>query len=101
MRVAGSAGFLCWQTAAARQNDAVMYGLQLLLKYDYISLQTTWGGYVGWERYGDAPMSLKLKASGHIKNFEPFVQYQWGIQDYPYHQLRIGLAYHFDILKTQ
>ena len=101
MRVAGSAGFLCWQTAAARQNDAVMYGLQLLLKYDYISLQTTWGGYVGWERYGDAPMSLKLKASGHIKNFEPFVQYQWGIQDYPYHQLRIGLAYHFDILKAQ
>ena len=101
LRLAGSAGFLCWQTADARQNDAVMYGLQASLKHEYVSLQTTWGGYVGWERYGDAPMTLKLRAAGHIQGFEPYVQYQWGIKDYPFHQLRIGLAYQIDILKSK
>ena len=101
LRLAGSAGFLCWQTAEARQNDAVMYGLQASLKHEYVSLQTTWGGYVGWERYGDAPMTLKLRAAGHIQGFEPYVQYQWGIKDYPFHQLRIGLAYQIDILKSK
>lgn len=99
LRLAGSVGFLCWQTTDARQNDAVMYGLQAALKHEYVSLQATWGGYVGWERYGDVPMSLKMRASGHIKGFEPYVQYQWGIQDYPFHQLRVGLAYNIDILK--
>ena len=98
LRLAASAGFLCWQTANARQNDAVMYGVQAQLRHEFFSVQTTWGGYVGWERYGDAPMSLKVRAAGHIKGFEPYVQYQWGIKDYPYHHLRIGLTYNIDIL---
>ena len=101
LRFAGSVGFLCWQTAEARQNDAVMYGLQARLNHEYFSAQVEWGGYVGWERYGDAPMSLKVRAAGHIKGFEPFVQYQWGIKDYPYHQIRVGLAYNINILKPR
>lgn len=99
LRFAGSVGFLCWQTADARQNDAVMYGLQMTARHEYASLQATWGGYVGWERYGDAPMSIKIRAAGHAQGFEPFVQYQYGIKDYPFHQIRVGLAYHFNILK--
>lgn len=99
IRLAGSAGFLCWQTTEGRQNDAVMYGLQAQLLHEYFSLQTTWGGYVGWERYGDAPMSIQCRAAGLIKGFEPYVQYQYGIQDYPYHQLRVGLVYHIKVLK--
>ena len=99
LRFSGSVGFLCWQTAEARQNDAVMYGLQAQLRHEYFSLQTTWSGYVGWERYGDAPMSLKVRAAGQVKGFEPYVQYQWGIKDYPYHQLRVGLVYNITILK--
>ena len=75
-----------------------MYGVQAQLRHEFFSVQTTWGGYVGWERYGDAPMSLKVRAAGHIKGFEPYVQYQWGIKDYPYHHLRVGLAYNIDIL---
>ena len=101
IRLAGSIGFLCWQTIEARQNDAVMYGLQAQLNHEYASLQATWGGYIGWERYGDAPMSLKIRVAGHIQAFEPFVQYQWGIQDFPYHQIRVGLVYKLDILKNQ
>jgi len=98
LRFAGSVGFLCWQTDNARQNDAVMYGLQAQLRHEYASLQATWGGYVGWERHGDAPMSLKVRAAGHVKGFEPYVQYQWGIQDYPFHQIRVGMVYNIAIL---
>lgn len=99
VRLAGSAGFLCWQTTEGRQNDAVMYGLQAQLRHEYFSLQTTWGGYIGWERYGDAPMTIKCRAAGHIKGFEPYLQYQYGIQDFPYHQLRVGLVYNIKVLK--
>lgn len=100
-RLAGSAGFLCWQTDNGRQNDAVMYGLMALAKHTYFSLQAVWGGYVGWERHGDAPMSLKCRAAGHVKGFEPYIQYQWGIKDYPFHQIRVGLVYSLDILKKR
>ena len=99
LRLAGSAGFLCWQTDNARQNDAVMYGLQAQLRHEYCSVQATWGGYVGWERHGDAPMTIKVRAAGHVKGFEPYVQYQYGFKDYPFHQIRVGLAYHIEILK--
>ena len=98
LRLAGTAGFLCWQTDNARQNDAVMYGLTALLVHRYFALQGTWSGYVGWERHGDAPMSLKARAAGRIKGFEPYVQYQYGIKDYPFHQIRLGLVYNLDIL---
>ena len=98
LRFAGSVGFLCWQTDNGRQNDAVMYGLQAQLRHEFFSLQATWGGYVGWERYGDAPMSIKASAAGRVKGFEPYVQYQYGIKDYPFHQIRVGLVYNLDIL---
>ena len=101
LRLAGSAGFLCWQTDNGRQNDAVMYGLQLLLKSQYLSLRTTWSGYVGWENMGDRPMIIKGRLAGHAKGFEPYVEYQYGIKDYPFHMLRVGLAYNIDILKKQ
>ena len=101
LRLAGSVGFLCWQTDNARQNDAVMYGLQATLRQEYFSMQATWGGYVGWERNGDAPMSIKVRAAGHAKGFEPYVQYQYGIKDYPFHQIRAGLIYHINILKSE
>jgi len=101
LRLAGSAGFLCWQTDNGRQNDAVMYGLQFYARYRFISLRTTWGGYVGWERHGDQPMSIKAVLAGHVRGFEPFVQYQYGIQDYPFHQLRLGLVYNIQFAKLQ
>lgn len=101
LRLAGSVGFLCWQTANARQNDAVMYGLQLLLRSKYISLRTIWSGYIGWENAGDRPMTIKGRLSGHVKNFDPYVEYQYGIKDYPFHNLRIGIVYNIDILKKK
>ena len=100
-RLAGSLGFLCWQTDNSRQNDALMYGVQVLVRQEYVSLRATWGGYMGWEEHGDRPMTLKAQLSGHIKGFEPYIAYQYGIKDYPFHQLRVGLAYNIDILQKR
>jgi hypothetical protein len=54
---------------------------------------------VGWQRNGDRPMSIKARVAGHIQGFEPYVQYQYGIKDYPFHQVRVGLVYNLNILK--
>lgn len=98
LRLAASAGFLCWQTADGRQNDAVMYGVQAKLTTKYFVLSETFGGYVGWERCGDAPMSLKTQINGRIGAFEPFFLYQYGLCDWPFHQFRLGLVYNLAIL---
>ena len=49
-RIALSTGFLCWQTANGRQNDAVMYGALASLKTGPFKAEVNYGGYVGWEQ---------------------------------------------------
>ncbi len=98
LRFVGSTGFLCWQTDNGRQNDAVMYGLRVKLQMKYLTIQETWSGYVGWEKDGDRPMTLKTNVVGRVGNFEPFFSYQYGLKDYPFHQFRLGLSYRIDVL---
>ncbi len=107
LRFAASGGFLCWQTDNGRQNDAVMYGAMLKLRTKYFTLSETFSGYVGWESSSckmgeiahDCPMSIKTNLTAHYKQFELLFQYQYGLQDYPFHQFRVGFAYNFDVLK--
>ncbi len=98
LRVAVSGGFLCWQTDNGRQNDAVMYGAMVAYRYKNFSIDTTFGGYVGWEGDGDCPMTLKTNLSYHINNLSLRMGYQVGFKDWPYHQIRNGATYAFDIL---
>ena len=99
LRLSGTLGFLCWQTDNGRQNDALYYGLQGLIQYKYVSARVTWSGYNGWEYAGDRPMTIQVRLAGHIQGFEPYVQYQKGLRDYPYRMLRVGLVYNWNIVK--
>ena len=101
LRLAASGGFLCWQTDNGRQNDAVMYGAMLAYRFRRLSFDATFGGYVGWERDGDSPMTLKTNLSYHIDNLALRLGYQVGFNDWPYHQIRIGATYAFDILSQR
>ena len=92
-RLAGTIGFLCWQTTTSRQNDALYYGLQGQVNSRYLSASATWSGYAGWEQAGDRPMVIQARLTGHVQHFNPFIQYQYGIKDYPYHQIRVGISY--------
>lgn len=92
-RTAVSTGFLCWQTANGRQNDAVMYGVSASLKTGPVKAEVNYGGYVGWESKGDRPMTLKTKLSWSVGRFSINAMYQVGFVDWPFHQVRLGAAY--------
>lgn len=91
--VALSTGFLCWQTNNGRQNDAVMYGAQVRLRAGRWSLEETLAGYSGWEHAGDCPATLRSRIALHFNRLEPYMMYLYGLRDYPFHQLRVGVAY--------
>ena len=101
LRLAVSGGFLCWQTDNGRQNDAVMYGAMLAYSYKNFTIDTCFGGYVGWENDGDRPMTLKSNISYRIGDLSLRLGHQVGFKDWPYHQIRIGATYMFDILNNR
>ena len=98
LRLALSGGFLCWQTDNGRQNDAVMYGALLAYNYKRFSIDTCFGGYAGWENDGDRPMTLKTSLSYRLGDFSLRLMHQVGFKDWPYHQIRFGATYSFDML---
>lgn len=107
IRLAASGGFLCWQTDNGRQNDAVMFGGLARLETRLLNLEMQLSGYTGWEHtmsHGegahDTPVTLKVFMNLHINpHWDVVTQFQRGINDYPYTQLKLGAAYKIDILK--
>jgi hypothetical protein len=98
LRLALSTGFLCWQTDNGRQNDAVMYGALLSYTKGRFDADLQYGGYVGWENEGDRPMTLKTRFSWSFDRLALVLAHQSGFKDWPYHQVRVGLTWSFDIL---
>ena len=107
LRGAVSTGFLCWQTGNGRQNDAVQYGVMAKWANRYFDLSETFAGYSGWEHNAsnggkqahDRPAILRTDLAFHVKRFDIVAVYQYGLRDYPYQQVRLGLAYKWDVLK--
>lgn len=95
LRVALSGGFLCWQTDNGRQNDAVMYGALASFEAGPVVLTSQFGGYVGWEQDGDAPMTVRVDAEWRIGDFSVGLGWQMGLADWPFHQFRAGIGYSF------
>jgi hypothetical protein len=99
-------GFFSWETTGGRQNDAPIYGLKLILKNNHTAVENTLSGYNGWmhkhpgygSNYGDNPLIYNIKLSQKIKDYHIFGQYQYGIRDYPYHQLRVGFTFEIPFL---
>jgi len=105
LRAAVSTGFLCWQTDLGRQNDATQFGVMAKWENTYFSLSANLAGYSGWEHNNDGgelahdrPTVLRFDLIGHFGNLDAVAVYQYGLRDYPYHLVRVGLAYRLDIL---
>lgn len=100
IRFVGNIGFLCWETTNSTQNDAPMYGAKIITGNKKWQWENTLSGYYGWMHtnhnyssdYGDAPLVLATKLSLKLHKIDYFTQYQYGIKDYPYHQLRVGVS---------
>ena len=89
-----STGFLCWQTDNGRQNDAVMFGILGEYFNPCFTLGAQYGGYVGWEKCGDFPRTLRVRCDAGPQKWtvRPYVQYQHGFSDWPFDQLRVGIT---------
>jgi hypothetical protein len=106
IRVVGNLGFMCWETSGSKQDDAPMYGIKMILAHKRLKLDNTLSGYCGWmhtskeygEDYGDAPLVFATKLSYQQKNAAYFIQYQKGILDFPYNQIRLGVTLSLSML---
>ncbi|MGC3979016.1 MAG: hypothetical protein QM751_12810 [Paludibacteraceae bacterium] len=103
IRAVANTGFLCWETTNSTQDDATMYGGKLIIGNPTWKLENTVSGYWGWIHtnarlnplgdYGDAPLVYAAKFSIMNKKIDYFAQYQYGIKDFPYHQIRVGISF--------
>lgn len=101
IRLIANLGFLCWETTNSTQNDAPMYGIKFILGNERWKIENTLSGYWGWMHthpkygsdYGDAPLVYAAKYTILKGYMDYFIQYQYGIKDFPYHQVRAGISF--------
>ncbi|MGA9211810.1 hypothetical protein [Kaistella sp.] len=100
IRLVGNIGFYSWDVLTPNNNvqdDALMYGLKMILKKKNISWENTISGYNGWIKrapdYGDKPIILGTKLNLKGKQNTYFLQYQYGIRYFPFNQIRIGAVF--------
>jgi len=107
IRAVVNVGFMCWETERqSTQDDAPMYGGKIIIGNQNWKLENTLSGYWGWMHtnvrygadYGDAPMVYAAKITKLTKNINYFAQYQYGINDFPYQQIRLGISFTIDKL---
>ena len=105
IRLVADAGFYSWDVQTPNlnvQDDALMYGLKLILKKKNISWENTISGYNGWitrvPDYGDKPIVFASKLNFKGKKNRYFIQYQNGIRYFPYNQIRIGAVFPLESL---
>jgi hypothetical protein len=103
IRGVANVGFMCWETTGSRQDDAPMYGGKLIIGNPNWKLENTLSGYWGWIHtyaalspagdYGDAPLVYAAKFTIKRGYMDYFAQYQYGITNFPYHQIRVGISF--------
>lgn len=91
IRMVADAGFLCWETTNSMQNDAAMYGVKIIMSNKIIEFENSISGYNGWMNNGDHPIVYSFQLSQKNRKINFFGQYQYGIRDYPYHHIRLGI----------
>jgi len=102
IRAVANAGFMSFETERqSTQDDAPLYGGKIILGNEKWKLENSLSGYWGWmhtnlsygSNYGDAPMVYAAKISKISKNITYFAQFQSGIHDFPYQQVRVGVSF--------
>lgn len=93
IRLVAQAGFLCWETTGSTQNDAPMYGFNMIMENKWVTFENQIAGYCGWMGNGDRPLVWRSKLTYTYKFASLFFQYQYGITDFPYHQTRLGCSF--------
>lgn len=106
IRCVANLGALFWETTGSTQNDAPLYGIKIIAGNSKWKLENSLSGYWGWmhshpdygEDYGDTPLVFASKLVLLSDPLTCFVQYQYGIKDFPYHQIRLGTTFRLEKL---
>lgn len=95
LNIATDIGFLSWQLADKEQyqNDAFSYGFKFELSARQWKLDNQLAGYTGYLHNGDSPLVWRCKLKYDLDKFSYYLQYQHGIHDYPFEQVRLGFLY--------
>jgi hypothetical protein len=101
LRGVANLGAIFWETTNSRQNDAPLYGVKVIVGNPGWKLENSFSGYWGWmhthpdygKDYGDAPLVYTSKLIFLTRRVDYFAQYQYGIKDFPYHQVRLGMTF--------
>lgn len=101
LRIVANLGFLCWETDNYTQNDAPMYGTKLAIKKNKVEWEGGIRGYSGWMSshpnygadYGDRPVVCFTRLGFKSEKINYYIQYQYGMRDFPYHQVRVGIRF--------
>jgi hypothetical protein len=97
-RMVGYLGFLCWQTTTNAQNDAFTYGGKFVLRNRLFDFQNGLSGYSGWIANGDTPLVFSSRLTWKRTKCMLFIEYQYGIHDFPYQNIRLGCSLKFPSL---
>lgn len=92
IRLAANYGFLCYQTNTLFQNDAWLYGTELILNSGCFRWSNGIGGYSGWLENGDCPVVLRSKLTYSLSHLDFFMQYQKSLRDYPFNRIQTGIS---------
>lgn len=93
VRMVGYLGFLCWQTTTNAQNDAFTYGGKIVLRNRLFDFQNGLSGYSGWIANGDTPLVFSSRITWKRTKCMLFSEYQYGINDFPYQNIRLGCSF--------
>jgi hypothetical protein len=96
-------GFYSWQTNMDkhRQNDAFVYGLSVNMKHPLFVFTAGIKGYAGYILNGDRPVVLFLNSNKNYGTIKLNLTLSYGLQDYPYQSVSLGIAYYPKKLNKQ
>lgn len=95
IRIYAMGGFYAYQTYdhLHAQNDAILYGMGCNLNFKKTSFKNRLGGYYGYLNNGDKPLVFRSEFIYHKQQYDWFLRYQYGINDFPYQAMGLGLRW--------
>ncbi len=96
-RMNGLIGFYVYHSNRERitQNEGPVVGLEAQFNYKNVELASSLSGYTGWEAVGhDDPVYWIVRLEKRRRRVDWHIEYQTGINDYPYETVRVGFTWH-------
>jgi hypothetical protein len=79
------------------QNDCLLFGGGADFTFKKITLSQSLAGYNGYLNIGDKPLVYRASLRLNNPHFDWKISYQWGLNDYAFQRVRVGVIFHFPV----